>query len=477
MRVYALYLVVAFLSVYAYRDWFRSLCGLILLMAVVEHPDMPKKLFDIQGLSPWNLALLNVVVAWLFNRRGQGLIWDMPRHLNVLLLLCFLVVFVGFLRMLFGPNPEGLTATGMVSEYLINTIKWVVPGLLLFDGCRTRRRLATGLVVILALYVLLAVQVIRCVPPGAALSGDTLTLKSRKAISRQVGYHAVNAAMILAGGSWAVLATLPLVSKRRHQVMVVGLFLVLTYALALTAGRMGYVTWAIVGLILCLLRWRRRLLLLPLLALVIIGLAPGAVERMQHGFGELAATGESYTDPHVVTSDRTLIWPYVVDRIMQSPFGGYGRRGMLFSGLTNYVVERTGEVFRHPHNAYLEWALDNGLLGLLLILALYGIILKHSVALFRNRNNVWHAAVGGVASALLLALLVGGMGSQTLYPREETVGMWAAIGLLLRLSVAARAAVHIPVSRFTLVDAFRPQTAGLSERLAYVTGLQQLRAR
>jgi hypothetical protein len=40
-----------------------------------------------------------------------------------------------------------------------------------------------------------------------------------------------------------------------------------------------------------------------------------------------------------------------------------------------------------------------------------------------------------MALALILALLVAAFGSQTFYPREGAVGMWAAIGLMLRLMV------------------------------------------
>ena len=38
-----------------------------------------------------------------------------------------------------------------------------------------------------------------------------------------------------------------------------------------------------------------------------------------------------------------------------------------------------------------------------------------------------------MALALVLSLLVAGLGSQTFYPREGSVGMWCAIGLLLRV--------------------------------------------
>ncbi|MCH9033553.1 MAG: O-antigen ligase family protein [Planctomycetes bacterium] len=432
VRVYILYLVIAFLSLYAYRDWFKSLCGLILLMAVIEHPDMPKTIMGIQGLNPWNVLLVNVVLGWLMNRRREGLVWDMPRHISIAMGLYILVILVGFMRLMLA-DRVGMSATvaGLVSEELINTIKWLVPGILLFDGCRSRRRLMLGMVSILALYLLMSLQVVRYIPLDAVQSGAALTVKTRKLISANIGYHAVAVAMMLSGTAWAVLATLPLVRKRRYQILVVGIFVFMTYALALTAGRMGYVTWGVVGLILCLLRWRKRLLLLPLFAVLATFVTPGATERMLQGFGESSVSGETYTDDYAVTSGRTLIWPHVVDKIMQSPLLGYGREAMVHTGLARWLAESLNEDFHHPHNAYLEWTLDNGLLGLIIALVLYGIIVAHAVALFRDRSNPWHAAVGGIALALVLGLLVAGMGSQTLYPREDTLGMWAAIGLMI----------------------------------------------
>ena len=87
------------LAVYAFRDWYKSLCGLILLMAVIEHPDMPKSIMGVQGLNPWNLLLMIVVVAWFLQRQNEGLTWDMPRKLTILLVLYFSVVLTSFGRM------------------------------------------------------------------------------------------------------------------------------------------------------------------------------------------------------------------------------------------------------------------------------------------------------------------------------------------------------------------------------------------
>ena len=87
IRITILTLLVVGLGVYAWRDWFKALCGLILLMAVIEHPDMPKNIMGIQGLNPWNILMADVLLAWAVTRKREGLVWDMPRHVTFLLLL------------------------------------------------------------------------------------------------------------------------------------------------------------------------------------------------------------------------------------------------------------------------------------------------------------------------------------------------------------------------------------------------------
>ena len=56
---------ILFLAAYAWRDWYKVLCALIVMMAFVEHPDMPKEMFGIPGMNPWNVLLLAVLASWL----------------------------------------------------------------------------------------------------------------------------------------------------------------------------------------------------------------------------------------------------------------------------------------------------------------------------------------------------------------------------------------------------------------------------
>ena len=146
IRIVALYMLIAGLSIYAWKDWFKSLCGLILLMALVSHPDMPTTVFGIQGFNPWNILFLTILPAWFVSRSGEGLKWDMPGHIFLLVVLFFGIIFIGFLRAAFNPSYlENYSFTGLVSEQLFNNSKWLVPALLLFDGCRTRKRVIMAL--------------------------------------------------------------------------------------------------------------------------------------------------------------------------------------------------------------------------------------------------------------------------------------------------------------------------------------------
>ena len=73
MRVNVIYIVIALLVVYAWKDWFKVLNSLILVMAVIEDEDMPKTIFGIQGLNMWNILLLRIFLAWVANRTSEAL--------------------------------------------------------------------------------------------------------------------------------------------------------------------------------------------------------------------------------------------------------------------------------------------------------------------------------------------------------------------------------------------------------------------
>ena len=442
MRLFALALVVGGLSIYAWKDWYKSLCGLIIMMAVLEHQDMPRTIFNIPGLNPWNLLFFIILIAWIFQRKRERLRWDMPRVPAALLLLGLGILMLGFVRLIEDRQSlsQVMTTAQLVSDYVFNPVKWVVVGLMLFDGRRDRRRLVLGLAAIFTLYFLISLQVLRWVVPSGALSGGYLSSYTIKTLQKEVGYNRNDLSTMLAGASWAFLAMLPLVRALRHQAGILLASFVILFAQVLTGGRGGYLAWCSVGLTLGLLRWRRFLLLTPVLIILVTYLLPSVADRALAGIYENPASGSEEIDLEEFTAGRNLLWPRVLDTISKAPIIGYGRAATVRTGISAWYSESQDDderehFIRHPHNAYLEMLLDSGVIGLLVALALYGYLLAAAVSLVRDRRSPLFLSVGSIALSLILAELVASFTGQSFYPGEPTVAMWCAIGLLLRVSV------------------------------------------
>jgi O-antigen ligase len=374
----------------------------------------------------------------------------MPRHINVMLGLYLGVVVFAFMRM-YGDTEiveyyyDGGTAY-MINEFLVNNIKWVIPALLLYDGCRTEERYRLATLSILAVYFLLAVQVAKWMPPQLALDSDALERRSLRVLVSGMGFHRVNLSAMLAGASWAVLCTRALMPfGKRFVITAIAIFIV--YAQMMTGGRAGYGAFLAVGIALSILKWRRYLIMLPVAGLLAVTFAPGVIGRATEGFtaeshdsnrrleeqATRVVTSNSQVDAYTVTAGRSVAWPMIIAKIKENPVTGYGRQAMLRTGIATYLYDNFGEIFPHPHNAYLEQLLDNGLIGFSIIIPFYALMLFYSIRLFLDKKSPTCSAAGGVAAALIMGLLVSAMGSQTFYPREGWIGMWCAMMLMLRV--------------------------------------------
>lgn len=457
MKIALFYLLVAFFTLYAWKDWYKSLCALIFLMAVLERPDIPKSLLGIPGLNPWNLLLAVVVLAWLAARKKENLQWDMPKHINYLLVFYFFMITVAVIRMVTDisgitefrllTSQEEPSRAGLVIDYFINCIKYTIPGLLLFVGCNSRSRLNWALIALAGMYFFLAIQVIKWMPLGSLTSGVELSDRAARVLDREIGYFRVDLSSILAGGACAIFAARILAVRNWHYFAALFLSCVSLLGQALTGGRMGYVTTGVIMLIFAILRWRTLLMLIPMALIFIITYMPSVAERMTQGFGGEVATEEAPSAAveevlkegdaglYAATSGRNFAWPFVFDKIAEAPLFGYGTLAMQNIGLSTFMTVNYHEAFPHPHNAYLEWILDTGLFGAIPVFALYFFLVKYSFSLFRDSRSKVFIAVGGGGLAIILAQLISSIGAQSFYPREGTVAMWCAIGLMMRVHV------------------------------------------
>ena len=449
IRLTVLWLVVGGVAVVSWWDWFKGLCGLVVLIGILEYPDVPKSMFGVPGLNFFNLLLLNLIFAWYVGRARERLTWDLPEYLGWMLFAYVVVIFIGFYRMLMDPGlmaAEGKAS--LTSEYLVNTLKWIIPGLLLFDGCRSRERLRWAAFALLGAYVFLAVMVIKVMPIGAAFLGGTeLQRLALKLLVTRIGYHRVTLSMMLGGAAWALVAAAPLVPDRRLRQAMPLVSLMVVYAQFLTGGRGGIVTLGVIGITLGVLKWRKVFLVAPVALVILFFLVPSEFDRLLQGFGSEASNDpfaqHTTVDEYELTSGRNLIWPYVIAQIWKKPWTGWGRQAMLRTGTVTFLMNTLNEDFGHPHNAYLETLLDNGIIGAIPILALFLTLLIHSLRLFLERRSVLCGCAGGMAAATILALMTAGMTSQSFYPVEGTFEMWASIGLMLRLGTERRRAIAL----------------------------------
>ncbi len=450
IRLTLLWMFIAWLSTIAWKDWYKGVCGLILLMAVLERPDMPHSILGIPGLNPWNILLLVTVCSCLLHKQREGLYWDMPRNINRLLVLQFLLFAIGFLRIFF--DGAGLAEMQALQEYgyrsptkgdlwinyFINTFKWVVPGLLLYYGCNSRTRLMMALFSLLAMYLVMSLLVYKAIPPWKIVDVSSLSKYATK-LDTRVGYHRVDLSAMLAGASWAFFSVMILIRQgwQRAGLLAAGGLVIL--AQALTGGRAGYMAWGLTGLFFGLVRWRKLLIFMPITVLLLLTFIPQIRDRIMVGLDSTEETGYTESgnevDVQTLTAGRNRIWHLAMDQFQKAPLLGHGRLATLRTGINRKSILEFGEGFGHPHCAYLEQLIDNGIIGLVLILLFYLAMLRKSFSLLRDTSNPLYVAVGGVAMAIILAQLIAALTAQSFYPRQGVVGMWCAMGLMLRVYV------------------------------------------
>ena len=417
-------------------------------MAIMERPDFPKAAMGISGLNPWNLLFMNVVMACYFNYKKQARTVQLPGNIKFFVIFYLFFIVIAFFREigdLQGVNNymeymgyPHVSKKDVIVDDLFNTLKYAVPGLLFFYGVgqEKSKSIYLGLATICAVSLLLALQVVKVMPIGALTDGYTLEQTGIRKIDRDIGYYRSDLAVLFAAGAWAIFSFKDMQKSKMLALACMGSSFIIALAMALTGGRIGMGAWFVVGSILAYFRWRKLFLLGPLVVSLILAFVPAVQERFLQG---LASDEDGYAqeEPDIssATSGRIVIWPHVIDKIGESPWLGNGRRGHQRIGLALWLQENLNERFPHPHNAYLELLLDNGIILSTPILLFFLLMFKYSFSLFRDKRNQTYVIAGGMGVTFIIAHLVGFLGLQSFYPFTSSTSMWCAMGLVARIYV------------------------------------------
>ncbi len=433
MRQYVVMALVLALAIYAWRDWFISLCGLIVLTAFAKHPDMPPALMGVSGLNMLNLLLLMVALAWGVNRYAH----PQPKR-PVPTIMVFgavsylLVVSVAAMRGFVDlgslrpdcPMALTLTKSKYLFDFLGNPIKHILVAYMLFDGMRSRRNIRLGFAAIVAQALVFSLLAVRYVPVEALLQsgvGSQFESVYRQRFQKRLGFHANDVALAMVAGFWALAAAAPLIWKMGWRYRVPAFFsgAIIALAIALTNSRAGYAAVVLLGLVFGVVRWRWLLVGIPVLALLVFLSVPGVQSRIGLGFNTQTDYGESVNDLDTITAGRSgALWPPAIHQIERFPLLGQGRLTILRTSMYDEISGLNGgAVPTHPHNAYLEVLIDTGLVGLVAVLSLFVVVPVH---IYRHRRRdipiLDGAANVGLAGAA--TILCMGMTGQTFWPRE-----------------------------------------------------------
>jgi O-antigen ligase len=196
-------------------------------------------------------------------------------------------------------------------------------------------------------------------------------------------------------------------------------------ALILTFSRGAFVALAVVNGLYVLWRFSAKTMLVVGCAVVAASLfASGAIhERLAWGQG---------AGLDAVSSGRLNgLWLPLLPEVLRHPMFGNGIGSILWSDAMRGGAGHMVLLVTHPHNAYLQAALDMGITGLVLLCAYFAHVWRELRTLAKDPGvaptlrGFYQGAAAGLAS-----MLVANFTDSSLTPRPEQAFLWLAIGVM-----------------------------------------------
>jgi O-antigen ligase len=467
IRLTILYLFVGTVMIVSVRRWYVGLCGLVFLTVLTQHPSMPTKMIGVPGLNPWNATLLVVTICWLINRRFDPPRVPTSRTTWLLISLYTLLVITSGLAATYQSATSKTVLSArfapfeVIVETIINPLKYLMVGVLFFDGARTRKRARMALYCAIGSGLLYSLLMFKSMKLGVF----TIDYQAaRRLTDKLVGLFANDLAELFAFTLWAGIIAAFVMNKGWRRLAWIGLILSIVPTFVSLKSRAGFLAFAMTGVILATMRWRKIFLLLPLGAACVVMIAPKVVDRVLTGVGGRSENAESGNDLDEISAGRvTNLWPPVIDQIAKSPWFGHGRFAILSTPAADEIRSREGSLPHHPHNSYLEILIDAGIFGLLIGLTCAGALLIVSGSLMRLRGDPLITALGAAGFAAMTCELTAGIAGSSFFPTQSSVPYLCVWGVALRVhaervqysrsySKATRRQVYQPALRAVRVE-------------------------
>ena len=427
----ALFICVSLLAcVFIFIDFRIGVVLLTIVMPISASSVFPHSIAGITGLNPLNLLLVGTLGSWFLHQSGSGhwaqlaprpLRWwyVLPMVLGAFLGLPHLGEIPSYFRMLEMVSFDN--ASGYLRDMLLKPLFMVLFAVLVGAALvRSRREDNFPVPMLVSVWLMCLMTIVFVYLSGTSLA-DLASSKARGFFA-PLGMHANDLGRCYAMAYALMLFTFTTSSDYRMLLLLLISMGVVVIALILTFSRGAFLCFFVVNILFLLSRRQIIPLLLAGIALVgMVFLLPEAVfERLGAGWGNgLNAISAGRVDE---------IWLPLMPELWNSPIFGSGLGSILWSDAL-----RGGTILQvtHPHNAYLQAAMDMGIVGLILLCAYFVHVWKGFRCLAKDpslspaqRGFYEGAAVG------LLSLMLAAFAGSSLMPVPEQCFLWLAIGMM-----------------------------------------------
>lgn len=423
----------------AIRRWYLAACGMLLLTVVAQHPSMPTSMFNVQGVNPWNLCLVVVMGAWWHHRRFEYRGQSATRPMAVLTFAYVIMVLIAAIAAALDRGGHGPVTKYAIIDGLINPLKFVMLAYLFYDGATTPERVRLALITSIFSSMCYAMLMLK------SMNVRVFTIDyedARRMTDKLVGLFANDLAALLAAGLWAALFVYVLLDRRAFRIgwlMLLGAAIPPFVALK---SRAGFLAFCTVGAVLGVLRYRRILVVMPVVLLLVVALVPSVSNRVLSGVEE-----EAYDWNEISAGRVTNLWPPVLEQISNAPLLGHGRWGIQRTDCYEEIKALEGHVPKHPHNSYLEILLDAGVVGLAICLGLIAVIAHASLFLIKPHHPQLIIMTGMISLIFVITELVVGIAGSSFFMTQSKVPFLCVWAVALRAYVECRSASRIAATR------------------------------
>jgi O-antigen ligase len=288
-------------------------------------------------------------------------------------------------------SPVATKAAGIFKAYFLEAVLFYFLVLLLIDSKEKLAGLWKSLaVLVIYLSVFGIYQFVSL--EGLPFSWWAVNVASRR-ITSLVNHP--NALALVLGPCLAMLAALLFASKtlERNKLLIAATSLGLI-AFSLSFSRAGWCALAITLTFLGLLSGSRKKILSIVLAIILIILL---IPISRHKIFELASSA----DPS--QQNRLILWNAALTMLKKSPLYGAGLMGF-HEAYKNYPLGPDRVIQNYPHNFFLNFWVETGLVGLV---AMIGLLFFFFKKIFKLLSTPWRALALAAAAGMGMIILHG----------------------------------------------------------------------